>query len=144
MKTLSKQLVIFVLMLFCLTSANASGLFQTGKASYYGKAHHGKKTASGVRFNMYGLTAAHRTLPFGTKLRVTLPETGKSVIVTVNDRGPFIKGRVLDLSQGAARALGMIKIGVGKIEIEKLSDTKKVKSDERDAMEELITQVQQE
>jgi rare lipoprotein A len=68
--------------------------------------------ASGGRFNPAGMTAAHRTLPFGTKLRVTDPKTGRSVIVTVNDRGPFGKGRVLDVSPAAARALGMIDRGV--------------------------------
>lgn len=98
----------------------AATIFQQGSASYYGKAHHGKRTASGERFNMHGLTAAHRTLPFGTKLRVTSKDTGKSIIVTVNDRGPYHGRRVLDLSQEAARQLGMIKLGVGQVTIERI------------------------
>ena len=115
--------IIFVLTAFCITmNAQAETVFQQGKASYYGKAHHGKKTASGKRFNMYGMTAAHRTLPFGTKLKVTSKDTGKSVIVTVNDRGPYIHGRILDLSQGAARQLGMIQKGVGVVTLEKIGD----------------------
>ena len=73
-------------------------------ASFYGN-ESGSKTASGQRFNQNAMTAAHKTLPFGTKLRVT--HGGQSVVVTVNDRGPFIKGRVLDLSTGAARAIGL-------------------------------------
>ena len=103
-----------------INPAHAASVFQTGAASYYGKAHHGKRTASGVRFNMHGLTAAHRTLPFGTKLRVTCKETGKSVLVTVNDRGPYHGRRILDLSQEAARQLGMIKRGVGQVTIERI------------------------
>lgn len=99
----------------------ASTVFQQGAASYYGKAHHGKRTASGERFNMHAMTAAHRTLPFGTKLRITSKDTGKSVLVTVNDRGPYKGRRILDLSQEAARRLGMIKIGVGQVTIEKIS-----------------------
>ena len=70
------------------------------------------RVASGGRFNPDGLTAAHRSLPFGTKVRVTDPKTGRSVVVTINDRGPFGKGRVIDLSLGAARALGMVDRGV--------------------------------
>lgn len=81
----------------------------SGKAAFY--SHHGK-TANGSAFNPNGFTAAHRTLPFGTRLRVTDPRTGRSVIVTVTDRGPFGRGRVLDVSLGAARALGMMARGV--------------------------------
>lgn len=80
-----------------------------GVASYYWQ---GQRVASGGRFNPHGLTAAHRTLPFGTKVRVTDPRSGRSVIVTINDRGPFVRGRVLDLSLGAARVLGMTGRGV--------------------------------
>lgn len=81
----------------------------SGKASYYSL---GQKTASGAAFDPTQLTAAHRTLPFGTRLRVTDPKTGKSVIVTVNDRGPFVGKRVVDVSLAAARVLGMIERGV--------------------------------
>lgn len=82
------------------------------RASYYG-AESGNRTANGERFNGSSLTAAHRTLPFGTKLRVTY--RGKSVTVRVNDRGPFIRGRQLDLSQAAAKQIGMIRAGVATV-----------------------------
>ncbi|MBN9222694.1 MAG: septal ring lytic transglycosylase RlpA family protein [Mesorhizobium sp.] len=89
------------------TTANAAAA-QCGRASWY--ALH-SKTASGERMNPSAMTAAHRTLPFGTKLRVTNKNNGRSVIVRINDRGPFIKGRVLDLSKGAAGQLGFIGSG---------------------------------
>ena len=90
----------------------------SGMASFYGN-ESGSKTASGARFNQNAMTAAHKTLPFGTKLRVT--HGGQSVVVTVNDRGPFIKGRVLDLSTGAARAIGLTSRGVGRVTAEVVS-----------------------
>jgi rare lipoprotein A len=83
-----------------------------GLASYYWE---GKRVASGARFDPDGLSAAHPSLPFGTRLKVSDPKTGKSVVVTVNDRGPFVHGRVLDLSRGAARALGMESRGVNRV-----------------------------
>jgi rare lipoprotein A len=89
-----------------------SGRTFSGMASYYGN-ESGSKTASGQRFNQNAMTAAHRTLPFGTRLRVT--HGGRSVVVTINDRGPFIRGRVLDLSTGAARAVGLTGVGVGRV-----------------------------
>jgi rare lipoprotein A len=89
-----------------------------GVASWYGYPHHGRLTASGRRFDMYGLTAAHRTLPLGTRLRVTNLNNGRSVIVTVTDRGPFVKQRVLDLSYAAARAIGMIGPGTAPVQLE--------------------------
>ena len=76
-------------------------------ASWYGPGFHGRKTASGERFNTGALTAAHKTLPFGTRVRVVNVNTGRSVVVRINDRGPFIRGRVIDLSKAAARAIGM-------------------------------------
>ncbi len=122
MLKLINAFIIFVLTAFCITmNAQAETVFQQGKASYYGKAHHGKKTASGKRFNMHAMTAAHRSLPFGTQLKVTSKDTGKSVIVTINDRGPYAGGRILDLSQEAARQLGMIKQGVGVVTLEKMN-----------------------
>ena len=122
MLKLINAFIIFVLTAFCITmNAQAETVFQQGKASYYGKAHHGKKTASGKRFNMHAMTAAHRSLPFGTQLKVTSKDTGKSVIVTINDRGPYVGGRILDLSQEAARQLGMIKQGVGVVTLEKMN-----------------------
>lgn len=122
MLKLINAFIIFVLTAFCITmNAQAETVFQQGKASYYGKAHHGKKTASGKRFNMHAMTAAHRSLPFGTQLKVTSKDTGKSVIVTINDRGPYAGGRILDLSQEAARQLGVIKQGVGVVTLEKMN-----------------------
>jgi rare lipoprotein A len=84
----------------------------TGPASWYGKAHHGQRTASGERFDMYALTAAHPTFPFGTRLRVVNLENDRQVEVRVNDRGPTVPGRIIDLSYAAARALGAVGTGV--------------------------------
>lgn len=81
---------------------------------------HGKKTASGQRFDPNGLSAAHRTLPFGTKLRLTNPNNGRSIIVTVNDRGPFIRGTGLDVSRGAAQQLGFIRQGKTRLQMQVL------------------------
>ena len=77
---------------------------QNGAASWYGSGH---RTANGERFNPNGMTAAHRSLPFGTRVRVENKQTGRSVVVRINDRGPFVRGRIIDLSRGSARALGM-------------------------------------
>jgi rare lipoprotein A len=94
---------------------SGNGQSFAGVASFYGN-ESGSKTASGQRFDQNAMTAAHRSLPFGTKLRVT--HRGRSVVVTINDRGPFIKGRVLDLSTGAARAVGLTASGVGHVTAE--------------------------
>jgi len=80
---------------------------QNGRASWYGPGFHGRKTASGETFNTNELTAAHRTLPFGTKVRVVNKRTGKSVVVRINDRGPYVHGRVIDLSRASAQAIGL-------------------------------------
>lgn len=80
---------------------------QTGTASWYGPGFQGRKTANGERFNTHALTAAHRTLPFGTRVRVTNRNTGRSVIVRINDRGPFHGNRIIDLSHASAQAIGM-------------------------------------
>jgi len=101
-----------------VTPSSGSGRSFSGMASFYGN-ESGSKTASGQRFNQNALTAAHRSLPFGTKLRVT--HGGRSVVVTINDRGPFIRGRVLDLSTGAARAIGLTSAGVGRVTAEVVS-----------------------
>lgn len=89
----------------------------TGIASYYWQ---GQQTASGQRFNPSGMTAAHRTLPFGTKVRVTNHSNGRSVVVTINDRGPFIKGRIIDLSRGAAQVIGMTGQGLARVSVERM------------------------
>lgn len=91
-----------------------------GMASYYGKRFHGRRTASGQRFDQHAMTAAHRTLRFGTKVRVTNVRSGRSVIVTINDRGPFVRGRVIDVSRAAASRLGMIGSGVAPVRLEVL------------------------
>lgn len=101
-----------------MTPSQGTGRSFSGMASFYGN-ESGSRTASGQRFNQNAMTAAHRSLPFGTKLRVT--HGGSSVIVTINDRGPFIRGRVLDLSTGAARAIGLTGAGVGRVTAEVVS-----------------------
>ena len=110
-----KHMVVGVLAGFLMLGAFDSGAeakSTTGVASYYKS---GKQTANGESFNPNGLTAAHRTLPFGTKVRVTNMRNGKSVVVRINDRGPFIRGRVIDLSLGAARLVEMTSSGVAKV-----------------------------
>lgn len=92
-------------------------VFDSGFASYYGDGFDGRKTASGAIFDKNKLTAAHRTLPFGTKVLVTNMRNGKSVTVVINDRGPFKGGRIIDLSEGAARQIDMIQSGVVPVEI---------------------------
>jgi peptidoglycan lytic transglycosylase len=91
---------------------------QVGEASWYGPAHQGQETASGDTFDPNKLTAAHPTLPLGTQAVVTNLETGKSVAVTITDRGPFVKGRKIDLSRAAAQKIGMAKAGVAQVKIE--------------------------
>ncbi|MEA3053218.1 MAG: rare lipoprotein [Sphingomonadales bacterium] len=89
-----------------------------GEASYYGNELAGNRTASGERFNPNGLTAAHRSLPLGTKLRVTNVANGRSVIVRVNDRGPFVRSRLIDVSLGAAREIQMVRTGKAQVRLE--------------------------
>lgn len=90
----------------------------TGLASYYAGNFIGRKTASGQIFTSQGMTAAHKSLPFGTRLRLTNLKNGKTVNVVINDRGPYIKGRILDLSEAAARRLGFVEQGVAELHIE--------------------------
>lgn len=90
---------------------------ETGVASWYGKPYHGRKTASGERYDMREMTAAHRTLPFGAVVRVTNLENGRSVKVRITDRGPFVKGRIIDLSRAAAKKLDMIGSGTARVRI---------------------------
>ena len=94
----------------------------TGKASWYGRDFHGGATASGVDYDMYTFTAAHRTLPIGTVVKVTDQDNGKSVMVCVTDRGPYVRGRIIDLSYAAAKQLDLSKRGVGKVDVEVVSD----------------------
>jgi rare lipoprotein A len=97
-----------------------------GKASFYSDQFHGHKTANGETFNMDKLTAAHPSLPFGTRVRVTNLRNGKDVIVRINDRGPFVKGRIIDLSAGAAKEIGIIKSGTVQVKLEALGSGKSV------------------
>ena len=101
---------------------SAEGFVEEGWASWYGPGFHGRKTASGERYNMYAFTAAHKTLPLGTYVLVTNLENGRKTIVRINDRGPFVKGRIIDLSYAAARALGMVKKGTARVRIEALAE----------------------
>jgi len=94
------------------------GAQQTGVASWYGEDFHGKPTASGEIYNMYDMTAAHKTLPLGTHVMVTNLDTGKSVQVKINDRGPFVKNRIIDLSYSAAKAIDMVGPGTAHVTIE--------------------------
>ena len=100
------------------SSATIHGASQTGIASWYGPGFHGRTTASGAIYNQYELTAAHQTLPLGTRVMVTNLNNGRSTEVTINDRGPFAKGRILDLSYAAAQTLGMIGPGTTPVRIE--------------------------
>ena len=90
----------------------------TKVASYYGKRFHGRRTANGERFDMNAMTAAHKTLPFGTRVRVTNPRNGRSVTVRINDRGPYIRGREIDLSRAAAAEIGMIRSGHARVRLD--------------------------
>jgi len=97
------------------------GYTQKGIASYYHDSLHGLTTANGEIYNKWVRSAAHKSLPLGTKVRVTKLNNGRSIVVRINDRGPFIKGRIIDLSRKAAQDLGIIKSGVAKVKVEVLS-----------------------
>lgn len=110
-------LLSFVVILGLFSSC-APKISQTGKASYYASKFNGRRTASGEKFRSSKRTAAHKTLPFGTKVKVTNLRNGKSVKVRINDRGPFAAGRIIDLSKKAARRIDMVQEGVGSVKIE--------------------------
>ena len=105
----------------------ANSFKQEGKASWYKM---GTKTANGERYDPMGITAAHPSLPFNTKVRVTNPASGKSVVVRINDRGPFTGGRIIDLSQGAAQEINLVRAGVAKVSIEVLGSAAPVETAE--------------
>jgi rare lipoprotein A len=98
------------------------GYDDTGDASYYGARHQGNRTASGERFNQNAMTAAHRQLPFGTRVKVTNLDNDKSVVVRINDRGPHTRGRLIDLSRAAAEQIGMLRSGTAPVRVQSLSD----------------------
>ena len=111
-----------------VSNLEASGVsLGEGRASYYGRELAGNPTASGERFDPTDFTAAHRTLPFGTLVRVTHARTGKSVVVRINDRGPFHEDRVIDVSRAAADAIGLTRRGTGTVRMEKLPATRGVR-----------------
>jgi rare lipoprotein A len=112
----------FLLSIFLLTTACSKHPknVEVGEASWYGKKYHGRQTANGETYNMYDFTAAHKTLPFNTKVKVTNLKNNRSVIVRINDRGPFVRGRIIDLSYAAAQELDFLNDGVVKVRVEKL------------------------
>ncbi|HEY8383323.1 MAG TPA: septal ring lytic transglycosylase RlpA family protein [Microvirga sp.] len=101
-------------------SIDAGRQLQRGSASWYGPGFHGRRTASGEIFNSSALTAAHRSLPFGTRVRVVDERSGRSVVVRINDRGPFTRGRIIDLAHGPARALGITGAGTSYVSLHRL------------------------
>ena len=113
---------LILAMLLCvmpgINQAAASADVQEGEASYYADSLSGNKTASGEPYDKNAMTAAHRTLPFGTKVKVTYLKTGQSVDVVINDRGPHVKSRIIDLSGAAAKKIGLIDAGHGKVRVE--------------------------
>lgn len=114
---------LFTLLAGCASQGiDHQGYRAEGKASYYGARHHGKKTASGERFDQHALTAAHRSLPFGSRVLVTNLRNDKSVVVRINDRGPYARGRIIDLSQQAAERLDMLRAGVVPVRVEQLAE----------------------
>ncbi len=119
MRSLSILLVLIMLVTACARMRySPTGRVQRGLASWYGEDFHGRTTSSKEVYNMYDMTAAHKTLPFGTYVMVTNLKNGKSVIVKINDRGPFIKGRIIDLSYAAARVIDMVGPGVVPVKVE--------------------------
>jgi len=111
----------YILIIFALTlSLTVLGQIQIGKASFYSKRATGRMTASGDRLHHDSLTCAHRSYPFGTLLQVTNPSNGRMIVVRVNDRGPFVRGRIIDLSWAAAKVLGILSTGVANVIVEPL------------------------
>lgn len=105
--------------------SDAKGFKESGVASWYGPKFHGRKTANGETYDMHAMTAAHKTLPFNTLVRVEDLETGKEVTVRINDRGPFVKGRIIDLSYASGKKLGLDARGVAKVKIKAVATTEK-------------------
>jgi len=118
-----KLLVIAIIIsfFFPLSSHSVEEPIQYGNASWYGGKFHGRKTASGERFDKYRYTGAHKRLPFGTIVKVTNLRNGKDVYVRVNDRGPYVSGRIMDVSRAAAEVIGLKKRGVTRVKVEVVS-----------------------
>jgi len=117
MKKIFLLFLIIAALSSCHRKAYLDGGSETGYASYYSESYNGKKTANGEIFHSSELTAAHKKLPFGTKVKVTNLSNGKTVKVRVNDRGPFVSGRIIDLTSRAAKKLDMLAAGVAKVKI---------------------------
>jgi len=127
-KFLNSYLILTTLLLLSTSAcAKPKKNIETGKGSWYGKKFQGRLTASGEPFNMYDLTAAHKTLPFNTMVEVTNLRNNRKVIVRINDRGPYAKGRIIDLSYLAAKKLGYANKGVAKLKLRVLYRQKKRK-----------------
>ncbi|OFY67551.1 MAG: hypothetical protein A3H98_03440 [Bacteroidetes bacterium RIFCSPLOWO2_02_FULL_36_8] len=122
-----KPFLLFSFLTLFLFSCSRSLYTETGVASWYGDDFHGKKTANGEIFSKRKLTAAHKTLNFNCMVKVTNLDNGKSVVVRINDRGPFVKGRIIDLSKKAAKKIGLIKSGTAKVKIVAVENYKKGK-----------------
>lgn len=115
-------LLIIPFPFFCEQSHASDVVYsEIGIASWYGTKHHGGQTASGERFDIHDYTAAHRSLPIGAKVRVFNLRNGKEIIVRINDRGPFNKRRIIDLSLAAAKVIGLLRVGVAKVKLEVIS-----------------------
>lgn len=109
--------ILFILLLFTSTTSCSRKITESGNASYYADFFNGRKTASGAIFRQRKKTAAHKTLPFGTRVTVMNEKNGKKTKVRINDRGPFVNGRIIDLSKKSARKIGMINDGVVPVKI---------------------------
>lgn len=135
-----RKLLLLLVASFFLSSCSGmhyfpTGTSQRGMASWYGEDFHGKQTSNKEIYDMHAMTAAHKTLPFGTHVRVTNLNNGKSVVVRINDRGPFVKGRIIDLSYAAAQKLGMAETGVAPVVIKVLKRFSPKKSSQRYAIQ---------
>ncbi|HHH14247.1 MAG TPA: septal ring lytic transglycosylase RlpA family protein [candidate division WWE3 bacterium] len=124
-KILNNYLILSLLIALSTSACAKHNGIQTGKGSWYGKKFHGRLTANGEKYNMYALTAAHKTLPFNTMVEVTNLSNNRKVVVRINDRGPYAKGRIIDLSYLAAKKLGYVNKGVAKLKVKVLYKRKK-------------------
>lgn len=125
MKKFNNYLILIVFISLSTTACAKLNGTEVGKGSWYGKKFHGRLTASGEKYNMYALTAAHKTLPFNTMVEVTNLKNNRKIIVRINDRGPYAKERIIDLSYLAAKKLGYVSQGTAKLKIRVLYKQKK-------------------
>ncbi len=120
-KKYTKTILCFAITFSSIVSMDCMATTEEGVAAYYSNVFQGRKTASGQRYDKHKLTAAHKTLALGTQVKVTYLTNNKSVVVTINDRGPHSKNRVIDLSLAAAKKLGLLKAGIGPVRLETLN-----------------------